>query len=193
MSTTRKSPAAFSLIEVTLALGIAAFCLLTVFGLLPIGLNSTQNASEQTAVSGIATAISADFRGTAGVALTGTTTTSGFQFEIPTPGNFPQTPYVQTLYFSQDGSPAGTVGQSAAAGSNTTPRYRATVTITPDPVLQKAALGAAHSSNTTLYKIWILITWPALADPSPVANGSYYPSNFAGSFETVTAVNYYNN
>ena len=33
---------AFSLIEVTMAIGIASFGLLTVFGLLPAGLNTTQ-------------------------------------------------------------------------------------------------------------------------------------------------------
>ena len=35
---------AFTLIEVTLALGITAFCLLAIFGLLPVGLRSNQAA-----------------------------------------------------------------------------------------------------------------------------------------------------
>jgi uncharacterized protein (TIGR02598 family) len=191
MSTTRKSPAAFSLIEVTLALGIAAFCLLTVFGLLPIGLNSTQNASEQTAVSGIATAISADFHGVALLSSTGAST-SQFQFQIPAPGQN-QSSVPHTLYFSQDGSPAGTVDQNATDGIyNSSPRYRATVTVTPDPTLQKVTQNTEPRTATMLYKVWILVTWPALADPKPADNNGY-PSNFAGSFETFTAVNYYKN
>jgi len=86
MSPQRTSRAAFSLIEVTLALGIAAFCLLTVFGLLPIGLSSTQNAAEQTAVSGIVTAISADLHGTPILSSTGATT-SQFSIKIPSVQN----------------------------------------------------------------------------------------------------------
>ena len=48
---------AFSLVEVTLALGIAAFCLLAIFGLLPVGIKSQQNAIGQTVAAGIATGI----------------------------------------------------------------------------------------------------------------------------------------
>ncbi|PYJ64415.1 MAG: Verru/Chthon cassette protein B, partial [Verrucomicrobia bacterium] len=39
---------AFSLVEVTLAIGIAALCLITVFGLVPIGVQTTRNATSQT-------------------------------------------------------------------------------------------------------------------------------------------------
>jgi type II secretory pathway pseudopilin PulG len=57
----RKRCAAFSLIEVTLALGIVSFCLLAVVGLLPVGLRSIKNANEQAGaanvVSGIADAL----------------------------------------------------------------------------------------------------------------------------------------
>ena len=39
---------AFSLVEVTLALGIAAFCLIAVFGLMPVGVQTNRNAISQT-------------------------------------------------------------------------------------------------------------------------------------------------
>jgi type II secretory pathway pseudopilin PulG len=41
------SPAGFSLIEVTLAVGIIGFCLIAVLGLLPTGLNTYQVAQEE--------------------------------------------------------------------------------------------------------------------------------------------------
>src|SRR5439155_27206844 len=43
--------AAFSLLEVVLALGVAAFCLIAVLGLLLVGVQTNRNASSQTAVS----------------------------------------------------------------------------------------------------------------------------------------------
>jgi hypothetical protein len=191
-------PDAFSLIEVTLALGIAAFCLLTVFGLLPIGLNTTQSAIEQTTVSGIATEIAADLHGTP--VAGGTSAFLGLV--IPIPG-YGQTQ--QTIYFSQDGQPTGgdygttssgngsatkssiTVGseinQSPVAGSNPS-RYRATITIAPDAYLT-AVNQQASLPPPKLYHVWIFVTWPALGDP----DYNKFPSNYAGSYEAVTDIN----
>src|SRR6266478_5842762 len=53
---------AFSLVEVTLALGIAAFCLLAVFGLMPIGVQTNRNTTSQTAAANIMAAVIADMR-----------------------------------------------------------------------------------------------------------------------------------
>ena len=44
---------AFSLVEVAIALGIAAFCLLAVFGLMPIGVQTNRNATSQSAAANI--------------------------------------------------------------------------------------------------------------------------------------------
>ena len=55
---------AFSLVEVTLALGIAAFCLIAVFGLMPIGVQTNRNATSQTAATNIMAAVVADLRAT---------------------------------------------------------------------------------------------------------------------------------
>lgn len=52
--------AAFSLVEVTIALGIAAFALIAVLGLLPVGLNAAQKASEQTVAAQLANEIGED-------------------------------------------------------------------------------------------------------------------------------------
>jgi uncharacterized protein (TIGR02598 family) len=61
---------AFSLVEVTLALGIAAFCLFAVFGLMPVGMQTNRNAASQTAAANIISVIVADLRTTPAAATT---------------------------------------------------------------------------------------------------------------------------
>ena len=100
--------AGFSLAEVTIALGIAAFCLITVFGLLSAGLTSNMNSTEQTCAAAIATAISADLR--AAPVSSSTTPLFGIALSSGTP----------TLYQNED----ATLQTSAAAA-----KYKAVVTI----------------------------------------------------------------
>jgi uncharacterized protein (TIGR02598 family) len=80
--------AAFSLVEVTLALGIAAFCLIAVFGLMPVGVQTNRNATSQTAATGIMAAVNADLRATQG----STSAQYGIQFGT-----------AKTLYFNGAG------------------------------------------------------------------------------------------
>lgn len=60
LSCLRSSPA-FSLVELTLALGLVSFCLVGIMGLLPVGLKSASNSREQAsaanAVMNIATGL----------------------------------------------------------------------------------------------------------------------------------------
>jgi uncharacterized protein (TIGR02598 family) len=56
--------AAFSLVELVLALGVVAFCLYAVFGLMPVGMQTNRNATSQTAATNIIAAIVADLRTT---------------------------------------------------------------------------------------------------------------------------------
>ena len=56
--------AAFSLVELTLALGLAGFCLIAVFGLMPVGVQTNRNATSQTAATKIMAAVVADLRAT---------------------------------------------------------------------------------------------------------------------------------
>ncbi|HEX5422431.1 MAG TPA: Verru_Chthon cassette protein B [Candidatus Acidoferrales bacterium] len=60
----KQSLASFSLVEVTLALGVAAFCLIAVFGLMPVGVQTNRNAASQTAATNIMAAVVADLRAT---------------------------------------------------------------------------------------------------------------------------------
>ena len=77
------SRAGFSLVEVALALGVAAFSLVAILGVLPTGLKTNQASTRQTTANGIQCAIVADLRATAeesassnqfGINLQGTTT-----------------------------------------------------------------------------------------------------------------------
>src|SRR5207244_13193607 len=61
---------AFSLVEVVLALGVLAFCLIAVFGLMPVGMQTNRNATSQTAATNIIAAIVADLRTTPAAATT---------------------------------------------------------------------------------------------------------------------------
>lgn len=60
----RRFSSGFSLVEITLALGVAALCLLGVFALLPIGLQSNHAAVQQTLAANILEAVVADLRNT---------------------------------------------------------------------------------------------------------------------------------
>src|SRR6266481_6118983 len=52
----------FSLVEVTLALGVAAFCLIAVLGLLPTSLKTQQTSIQQTTANQIISQIFSDLR-----------------------------------------------------------------------------------------------------------------------------------
>lgn len=83
--------AAFSLVEIVIALGIASFSLISMLGLLPVGLNNTHCATTQTGAMNLLTTISADIR-TAG---SGTSARFGID---PTATN------AQTIYFDESGN-----------------------------------------------------------------------------------------
>jgi uncharacterized protein (TIGR02598 family) len=80
----------FSLIEVTLALGVAAFCLIAVFGLMPVGVQTSRNATSQTAATNIIAAVVSDLRATPSASAT----SSQFAITFGT---------AKTLYFDSAG------------------------------------------------------------------------------------------
>src|SRR5439155_25747252 len=55
---------AFSLVELTLALGVAGFCLVAVLGLMPVGVRTNRNATSETAATNIMAAVLSDLRAT---------------------------------------------------------------------------------------------------------------------------------
>ena len=120
--------AAFSLVEVTLALGIAAFCLIAVFGLVPVGVQTNRNATSQTAATSIVAAVVADLRATP------TANSISSQFGITFGTN-------ATLYF--DGA-----GQ-ASTTQTTNSRYQLNVTWGGSTALRYADLKITWPATVT--------------------------------------------
>lgn len=172
---------AFSLVEVTLALGITAFCLVTVFGLLPVGINNNQNSIQQTTATNLVRAVVADLRATQLTSGTSYATSPVFGFQIPYAGQGGTVNGVQTVFFSDSENATGIMGAAPSTNSNSTPgtptlstgvsRYRVTVSFTPPSSGSRSASVAR-----------ILVSWPALADQNPTT----WPSYYAGSYEVVT-------
>jgi uncharacterized protein (TIGR02598 family) len=123
----------FSLVEVTLALGIASLCLIAVFALLPIGVQTNRAATGETAANSILAAVTADLRSTP--KANSTSSQFGINF-----GTGPQPP----LYFSGDGK--------FSPSLDSTSRYRLTVTFPPSSAGAFAPI-YAH----------LRVSWPAPA------------------------------
>ena len=126
--------AAFSLVELTLALGIAAFCLIAVLGLIPIAVQTNRNATSQTAGTGIIASVISDMRAT----TSSTSPQYGITFGA-----------AKTLYFDS----AGQFTTSLGANS----RYRVSVTFPSSPsglsyadvnITWPAAATAANASGS---------------------------------------------
>ena len=141
--------AAFSLVEVTLALGIAAFCLLTVFALVPVALKTQQASIQQTTANAIISTIWSDLR--ADLILPPgqyrhLEEDSGYQLH----GHWAGMQQPDTLYFTQEGKQTGTVNGSLPADAV----FRAKITYNPVP----------PTGNTSVANI--VVSWPAAVDPS---------------------------
>jgi len=141
----RSSIAGFSLVEVTLAIGIAGFCLIAILGLLPAGVQTNRNATSQTAANNIMAAVVADLRATPN---TGNTSA---QFVITFGTN-------QCLGCSQPPLYFDSSGHTTSLGTNS--RYQLNITWSGTTVLRYADLK---------------VTWPPTVvqtSPTPVPSGS---------------------
>jgi uncharacterized protein (TIGR02598 family) len=174
--------AGFSLVEVALALGIAAFCLISVFGLLPVGLNTNSTTLEQANAASAAESILADLRATALTNPPQDQSSPYYQLTIPAaPAASPGT--MRTLFLRADGTPASSTtgpfqGQSIDLTQN--PHYRATIYFTST----SSPSQLASVPSKTALAARVLITWPAVADVIP----SIPPANFVGSLEAMTTL-----
>jgi type II secretory pathway component PulJ len=143
--------AAFSLIEVVLALGVAAFGLIAVMGMLPAGLKVHQTSIQQTTANEIMGAILNDLR--ADVVLppgqASKETDSGFGLH----GHWAAVATPDTLFFNNDGSQTGAVAQGTAPAAPADAVFRAKITYLFPP-----------TATTTVANV--TITWPAQVDPT---------------------------
>ena len=164
---------AFSLVEVTLALGVVVFCLVTILGLLAVGINSTHSSTAQTSAANILTAVASDLEAeqnitpSAGAYVKGTVTSTGsgrgtvtlssplYGIAFPAGGAGATANY--TLYVGENGqtnaSPAASLYQLkiwiTASNTNTAPVHQETF-------------------------VRLLISWPAEV---PYANAQGYVEN----------------
>jgi Tfp pilus assembly protein PilV len=161
---------AFTMIEVTLALGVAGFCLLSIVGLLPVGLTSNQASIEQTMAVNISSALVSDLRTAQPM---GANISPRFGLPIPAAGAGSS---MHTVYLASDGA-ATTVDTPPVTSGSSISRYRATILFYPPA-------NNPQPAQRTATEVRVLITWPALAD----TNYAKAPANYTGSYEAETAL-----
>jgi uncharacterized protein (TIGR02598 family) len=128
--------AAFSLVEVVLALGVAAFCLIAIVGLMPVGVQTNRHANSQTVATNILAAVVADLRTTPAAATTSP------EFAITFDAG-------KTLFFDASGQASISLGPAS--------RYRLNITWNSAP---------AGLHDAVLKVSWPASVDPATATPS---------------------------
>lgn len=151
MTNTAAKECGFSLVEVTLALGVVAVCVVTIFGLLPVGLETDRNATQQVSSSDILAAVIADLRATPVTTPRGSATTS-HQFMVTIPANPVAAATTATLFFD------GTGAYTAASTNNS--RFRLTITFQPNSGGRSATL------------VDLKMTWPPDASAANAAGSA---------------------
>ncbi len=106
------------MIEVLIALAVASFCLLSIYGLLSTALSINQNLILQTEATQIVCSVVEDISSTPSTA----TSSPRFQINLPTSGSAVGT--TATLYFDQDGN-------NLPASSVTNAVYSVSIMMTP--------------------------------------------------------------
>ena len=129
---------AFSLIEVVIALGIFAFCIIGIVGLLPIAANSTKSVSQESNANNIAESISGFWQVAPLTSSTGGGNFTMGNFTVGTVGN-------QTIYYDSSGSevPSAT-----------------------DASLKLVYNAQALSGYSDTFTVNLTFTWPPNASPN---------------------------
>jgi type II secretory pathway component PulJ len=156
----------FSLIEVTLALGVAAFCLIAVMGMLPVALKVQQASVQQTKANSIISEIASDLRADVRLPPGQDTKAQGEWYNLH--GRWANAAFPDVLYFTSDTKQTGSVNNPGTVPPDAV--FRATITYMLPPT---------DGYTTSLADI--KVTWPAKVDPATGVP--------AGSAETFIAVN----
>jgi hypothetical protein len=157
--------AAFSLAEITIALGVAAFCLVAVLGMLPVGLKTQQAGIKQTTANSIISQIVGKLRAAVRVPPGKSDTSDPKWLLHPHTGGGPWDPAPDTLFFTNEGNSVG-------SGITNDSVYRGTITyyVPPTP-----------GYTTSLADI--TVSWPPQVDPTSPTGV------LAGKVETFVAIN----
>jgi len=179
VSPARKRASGFSLVEVALALGVAALCLLVLLGLIPTGVKTQQSGIQQTTatqiLSQLCSFLRADVRLPQGL----------YQQVCPNPpdpndacnwdqlhghwANVAQPP--DCVYFTQTGKQTGNVISNCTGSPPSNAVFRAKLTYNP--------VGPTGSTSVAN----VVVSWPAAVDPDQAGNVP------AGSVKTLLSVN----
>jgi type II secretory pathway pseudopilin PulG len=155
----KRFTSAFSLVELTAAIGIAAFCLIGVFGLMPVAVLTNRNATSQTAATNITAAVVADLRATPKA----NNTSSQFGINIPSDPTSPPI-FVWPDIVPCSGGQTSTTSQiryidsqgQASTSITSNSRYRLIVTFVKNTT-GTPTTGATYTN--------VKATWPPATDP----------------------------
>ncbi len=136
----------FSLVEITLALGVAAFCLVAILGMLPVGLKTQQAGAQQTTANAIISQIVADLR--ADVRLPPGKASKEATSGLGLNGHWAARATPDTLYFTSEGKQTPNAGSVNVSPPPSDAVYRATITYLFPP-----------TATTSIAKI--IVSWPA--------------------------------
>ena|SRR5438094_7745403 len=164
MKRSSREIAGFSMVEITLALGITAFCLLAVLGLLAAGLQTQQASIQQTTANEV-------ISDQAGILRAAVRYPPGIADKLDDPyrtlkGHWATVGTPDTLYYTNEGVITGNVNVIGPGAV-----FRLTLTYLQPP-----------TETTALANI--KVTWPAEVDPADPRTGAP-----AGKVETFIAVN----
>jgi len=157
--------AAFSLVEITLAMGVAAFCLIAVMGMLPAGLKIQQASIQQTTANEILSDAAADLRASVRYPPGQASKLNSQQQTLKGHWASPTVQTPDTLYYTNEGAQTGGLSPGSPPADAV---FRLTLTYLLPP-----------TDTTSLANI--RVSWPAQVDP---ATGTP-----AGSVQTFIAIN----
>jgi type II secretory pathway pseudopilin PulG len=157
--------AAFSLVEVTLAIGVVAFSMFAVLGMLSVTFGTQQTSIQQTSANELLAQILADLRADVRLPPGQTPKEGGAGFNLH--GHWANVATPDTIYFTNYGD------QTPAGGVN--------VGSVPSDAVFRAKITYLFPPSATTSLADIAITWPAQVDPTTGVP--------AGKVETVIAVN----
>jgi len=133
------SSSAFSLVEVVIAMGVAAFCLVAMLGLIPTGVKSVKAATDQTGATTVLDQVVTDLRSTP----VGSNSSPTFGISLPSVGT-PSATSSTNLIFSETGS--------MVLSNDFNARYVAAITLSNSSAFITTAL--------------IQVRWPSVASSS---------------------------
>ena len=146
MNLRSRTCSAFSLVEIVIALGVAAFAFVAVLGMLPVGLKTQQASVQQTTANAILSqiidALRADVRLPPGLASKAEGEWSNLH------GHWAAVAVPDNMFFTIDADQTGSVTQGSPPTAPAAAVYRATITYLAPPTV-----------TTSIAKI--TVSWPA--------------------------------